>query len=343
MTSLPQSKSNDKQNQKIYTKKNNEKKGGFLTTKKPDRTRQLFCSPERFEMGQKDNTCMSVQELKDIAKDYNNEIDNKSQTKQSLKEKSSKQKVKIVNDKKTLVKELQEKLGSSCGSADHCWVQQDFVTEETKQKILDKAFRPLKPKSWYVNRQTWLNTYDILKVMKQYEDKYNDFVFLGVFPIDFADNDEYGNCVAPTMCKFSIKKVLDKGKKRFGMVLNLDRHDESGSHWVALYCNLQPRNKNFGIYYYDSVAYPPTKEVATFMKQIEQDSYNVFTKKVADRFAMRYNKIQKQFSNYDCGVFSEVFLTQILKNIKFDDICRRMHTDDDINKLRDVLYTPSKL
>lgn len=303
------------------------KKGGSSKTQT-----QLYCSPERFEMGQKDNTCMSVNELQDIAKEYNEK-----------KAVSKKSKVRLSGNKKKLIKELQEKLGNSCGKADHCWVQQDFVSEATKQKILEKAFRPLKPKSWYINRQTWLNTYDILKVMKQYENKYTDFLFLGVFPIDFAENDEQGNCVAPIMCEFSIKKVLDKGKKHFGMVLNLDKHDESGSHWVAVYCNLQPRQKNFGIYYYDSVAYQPPPEVATFMQQIEKDSYNVFSKKVADKFAMRYNKIQKQFSNYDCGVFAEVFLTQMLKRIPFDQLCKRMHTDDEINKLRDVLYTPSQL
>lgn len=310
------------------------------TKSKQSKKPQLFCSPDRFEMGQKDNTCMSLSELQQVAKDFNNNTKIQKQQKRI----KQKQRIKIVNDKKVMFEELQEKLGKVCGGADHCWVQQDFVSQETKNKILEKAFRPLKPKSWYVNRQTWLNTFDILKVMKQYEDKYNDFAFLGVFPIDFADNDEYGNCIGgQTMCHFSIKKLLEKGKKRFGMILNLDRHNESGSHWVAFYCSLNPRKKNFGVYYYDSVAQQPPREVARFMKQIEQDSYNVFSKKVADRFAMRYNKVQKQFSNYDCGVFSEVFITQVLKDIPFDDICGRMHTDDEINKLRDVLYTPSKL
>lgn len=300
---------------------------------------QLFCSPDRFEMGQKDNTCMSLSELHQVAKDFNN-----SKNVDKGKKQKRKQRIKIVNDKKEMYEELQEKLGKVCGGADHCWIQQDFVSQETKNKILEKAFRPLKPKSWYVNRQTWLNTFDILKVMKQYEDKYKDFAFLGVFPIDFADNDAYGNCIGgQTICHFSIKKLLDKGKKRFGMILNLDRHDESGSHWVAFYCCLNPRKKNFGVYYYDSVAQQPPREVASFMKQIEQDSYNVFSKKVADRFAMRYNKVQKQFNNYDCGVFSEVFITQVLKDIPFDDVCRRMYTDDEMNKLRDVLYTPSKV
>lgn len=315
----------------------NKSKSNSKSNSKSKQQSQLFCSPDRFEMGQKDNTCMSLSELHQVAKDFNN-----SRNVEKGKKQKRKQRIKIVNDKKEMFEELQEKLGKVCGAADHCWIQQDFVTQETKNKILEKAFRPLKPKSWYVNRQTWLNTFDILKVMKQYEDKYKDFAFLGVFPIDFADNDAYGNCIGgQTMCHFSIKKLLDKGKKRFGMILNLDRHDESGSHWVAFYCGLNPRKKNFGVYYYDSVAQQPPREVATFMKQIEQDSYNVFSKKVADRFAMRYNKVQKQFNNYDCGVFSEVFITQVLKDIPYDDVCRRMYTDDEMNKLRDVLYTPS--
>jgi len=96
------------------------------------------------------------------------------------------------------------------------------------------------------------------------------------------------------------------------------------------------------VYYYDSVAFQPPKEVASFMKEIEKQVYLIFRQKVADRFALRYNRVQKQFSNYDCGVFAEVFLTQVLKDIPFDVICDKMKTDDDINKLRDVLYTPTK-
>jgi hypothetical protein len=277
---------------------------------------------------------MTTSELRQVAKDYNVFVEKLGLPKSK--------KVKVSGDKDELVKQMNARLQNQCSNGDHCWVQQDFVSPDLKDKILKKAFRPLKPNSWYRDHQTWLNTYDILKVMKQYEDKYNDFLFLGVFPVDFQSVDETGECIAPDMCGFHISKMIEKGKKRFGMVLNLDRHDQSGSHWVALYCNLSPRRKNFGIYYYDSVSNPPPKEVAVFMKGIEKQSYEVFSKKVADRFAMRYNKTQKQFDNYDCGVFSEVFLTQVLKDIPFDVICQYMKTDEEINKMRDVLYTPSK-
>jgi hypothetical protein len=280
---------------------------------------------------------MTVKELREVAKDYNEFVEKKGMP--SIK------KVKISGDKNDLVKQMKQQLAPQCSGntkGDHCWVQQDFVAPELRNQILDKAFRPLKPNSWYKNRQTWLNTFDILNVMKQYEDKYKDFLFLGVFPIDFQGVDKYGQCVSD-MCGFHLSKMLKKNKKRFGMVLNLDRHDQSGSHWVALYCNLSSRRKNFGIYFYDSVSNPPPKEVGAFMKGVEKQAYEVFNKNVADRFAMRYNKIQKQFDNYDCGVFSEVFLTQILKDIPFDVICQKMKTDREINALRDVLYTPSKI
>jgi hypothetical protein len=283
-----------------------------------------YCSPARFEMGIKDKTCLSTDELQDIAKSYN-------------KSSPGKKKIKTKTPKATLVKDMQKKLGRE----DHMWLQQDFIDPSLKQKVMNKAFRPLKPIEWYKDRHTWLNTFDILKVMKQYETRYKDFFFLGVFPLDFKEKDANGYCVAPSMCEFSLRKMLDKGKRRFAMVINMDKHNESGSHWVALYCNLYSRRKNFGVYYYDSVAYGPPKEVAQFMQHIEKQVQSIFGKRLAARFAMRYNQTQKQFKDSDCGVFSEVFITQILKDVPFDEICTRMKTDNEINKLRDILYTPT--
>lgn len=317
-------------------------KRGGQTQKNTTKQQPMYCSPARHDMGLKDNTCLTTTELKDIARDYNRNVvgNTKKEKPNSVGKSTTLVEIKIVDSKKQLFEALKEKLGPTCGNADHCWIQQDFVQPATRNRLLSKAFRPLKPREWYINRQTWLNTYDIQKVMQQYEEKYKDFVFLGVFPIDFASNDEYGQCISQEMCSFGLRKVLQVQKKRFGMVLNLDRHDQSGSHWVALYCNMQPKRKNFGIYYYDSVGHPPPREVASFMTHMEKESHDLFSKKVADRFVMRYNRVQKQFSNYDCGVFAEVFLTQMLKEIRFDDICQKMPTDAEVNKLRDVLYTP---
>lgn len=327
-------------------------------SKKQQQSEQLYCSPSRFEMGQHDKTCYSLEELREIASDYNNNLANKATLKKNTSnarttnaanaakakaqaEELELKKIKLTQSKAALLKALKKQLKLICGEAQHCWVQQDFISPKTRNTILDNALRPLKPKEWYDNPKTWLNTYDILKVMKQYERRYTDFSFLGVFPIDFQSRDETGMCIAPGMCDFHIKRLLDKGKHRFAMILNLDKHNEPGSHWVSLYCNMTPSKKNFGIYYYDSVAYAPPKEVALFMKNVRAQVKSHFDQATSAKFAMKYNKTQKQFANTECGVFSEVFLTQICKDIKFEDICAKMKTDNEINKIRDVLYTPS--
>lgn len=316
---------------------------------------QLYCSPSRYEMGKNDKTCYSLDELKTIAADYNNNLATKPQkvkaiAKERLSTKSAKaakaeelelKTIKLNQSKTALLKSLKRQLNTICGDAQHCWVQQEFISPHTRNTILNNALRPLKPKEWYDNPKTWLNTYDILKVMKQYEKRYNDFSFLGVFPIDFQAKDENGQCIASGMCDFNIKRLLSKDKKRFAMILNLDKHNEPGSHWVSLYCNMSPNRNNFGIYYYDSVAYAPPKEVALFMKNVKTQIINHFDKDTSSKFTMKHNKIQKQFANTECGVFSEVFLTQICKDIKYEDICAKMKTDSEINKIRDVLYTPS--
>jgi hypothetical protein len=60
------------------------------------------------------------------------------------------------------------------------------------------------------------------------------------------------------------------------------------------------------------------------------------------KFKVQSNKIQKQFANTECGMFSIIFATQMLKLVPFDFICKHMRTDAEINKIRDVIYTPSK-
>jgi len=259
-----------------------------------------------------------MEALKIIAKEYNN---------------LSKNKISLDLSKQELKEALENAFADVCKS-ELCWMSNDKVhlTEDTMQK-LKQTFRPEKPMEWYNNRRTWLNTYDILFVMQQYELLYKDFVFIGVYPIDFAAYDDYGKCIGDSLCDFKIK---DYKNKRFAIVLNTDYHDEPGSHWVSIYCNFNPKKPNYGIYYYDSVASEPQREVVAFMDKVAAQ-----VPKGGKPFEKKQNRIQKQFKNTECGAFSIIFLTQCLKNIPFDYICRHMRTDDEINKLRDVLYSPN--
>jgi hypothetical protein len=282
----------------------------------------LHCSPAHSKYS-KDNTCYSDNDLIDIVTSYNKVNPNKINH-------SDKQ-------KKYIHLELKTKLKHKCGDKESCWLEQDFIDYNLKKELED-AFRPKKPLEWYTNNKTWLNTYDILFVMEQYEKKYTDFVFLGVHPIDFEQKNSSGHCIGDIMCTFNIKQLFDKKKDQFGIVVNTDPHNKGGQHWFAIYCNLNPNKKNFGIFYYDSVASSIEPEMNVFMNHIKEQVKQHFPLIISKKFRLDYNKFRKQYKNTECGVFSIVFLTQCLKNIEFKYICKRMKTDDDINKLRDILY-----
>jgi hypothetical protein len=287
----------------------------------------LHCSPKAYVNGLTNHTCFSKEDLINISTSYN-----KHQRKNKINITES-------NSTKTLHKKIKTKLKPKCGDNEACWIEQDFIDHQ-KRHTLEELFRPKKPRSWYKNNRTWLNTYDILYVMEQYEQKYDDFLFLGVYPIDFTQSNSFGSCIGDMMCTFDVRQMSAKKKERFGMVLNLDKHNEPGSHWVAMFCNINPSKENFGIYYYDSVAYPPDKQVRAFMHKIYTQIQRTHPNH-ADKFEYGVNKIQKQFKNTECGIFSIVFLTQCLKNVTFSNICIHMKKDDDMNKIRDVIYRPS--
>ena len=286
---------------------------------------EKHCSPyHSVKHASKDGTCYSLSNLRTIAREYNKLV-------------SDDKKIHLNQSKKALYTSLEEAFQDVC-STELCWAKQ---LEYPSMKNVMAAFRPPKPKEWNQDPRTWLNTYDILDVLKQYEVLYKDFKFLGVFSIDFIEtNPETQRCIGDFMCSFRIESVLEEKKKRFALVLNLDKHSGPGIHWMSVYCNLNPKKPNFGIYYYDSVANKTPKEVEKFMNIIKTNVETVFPSKIASKFQVESNKIQKQTKDTECGMFSIVFLTQCLKHIPFDYICQHMKTDDEINKLRDAIYSP---
>lgn len=286
---------------------------------------EKFCSPSRYFNDGK--SCMTLNELQMIAKDLNKHLPKQRRISMRLK-------------KDALHTAIMRAMYPSCQDKEYCWIEHDFLSPEHKARI-EAAFRPKKPSAWLSNPRTWLNTYDILHVLKPYENLYKDFAFLGVHPIDFQSTYANGQCIGDQLCSFHIRSLLDKKIKRFAFVLNLDRHDQSGSHWVAVYCGLDPKKPNFGVYYYDSVAHEPGPEVVSFMKQMYIQVQQVFPSSIGKTFALKFNQVQKQFKNTECGMFSIVFITQCLKHRAFKDICLLMRKDDAIQELRDVLYRPS--
>ena len=109
-----------------------------------------YCSPHI-----KDNkiTCYSLDGLTKIANTYN-KYSNKNN------------KILITVNKKQLWKRIQEKLKDKCND-EWCWKNHDLVREIRHDPNLD-VFKPIMPKDWYKNINTWLDTNNINDVMKHH-------------------------------------------------------------------------------------------------------------------------------------------------------------------------------
>jgi hypothetical protein len=120
---------------------------------------------------------------------------------------------------------------------DACWL--NALPSKDKQFLQDQLFVPPKPTEWEKNPNTWLTNFDIAKVLNQYELSHPEFMFIGPSPIDYDTKRNKTECVCNRLCNFSVSKQLKLGKKKIGIVFNLDPHDKGGSHWVAMFIDLQ--------------------------------------------------------------------------------------------------------
>lgn len=288
--------------------------------------RMATCSPKSETVYKTSKTCYTKAQLQLIGSHFN------SQAKPS-------QQVDLDVSKATLLTSLKKHLPSN----EATWVSFDFMKKmtPTQRKHLQESFRPTKPKEWRVNDRAWLSTTDILRVMTQYEKKYRSFRFLGVFPIDFMHRYSSTQCVSNEMCAFDVNEHLNKGTKQCGLILNLDKHYEAGSHWVSVYIGLSPTLPNFGLYYIDSNSTNAPREIYDLFVHIQKQIANVYDAKTTNRFVMVENQKRFQFKDTECGMFSMFFLTQFLKRKRFVDILKLRVDDDDVHKFRNVFYSPS--
>ena len=111
---------------------------------------------------------------------------------------------------------------------------------------------------------------------------------------------------------------------KIGIVFNLDEHWQSGSHWVALYCNLEKSQ----IFFFDSYGKRPEKRIRDLVKKISRWCHNKHNCKVTcsisdnsesymrknsknnieDKLNVEYNRNRHQYKNSECGVYSLNFI-----------------------------------
>ena len=206
---------------------------------------------------------------------------------------------KITIGKKTkpqLLKELRNKLSNKCNT-EWCWIDQDFLNKNKAQKIAKETFRPKMPEHWKKNKYAWLATDDIEVVMDQYEDLYPDFIFLGAVPVD---------CPKLSFCqlyKLDVQKLYKNGIRKIGIVFNLDYHYQSGSHWVAVFVDL---DKHKDITYYDSYGEKPPALIDNFMNDIYHKASNI--RGLNNKLKIDYNKKRHQYGFSECGIYSQNYI-----------------------------------
>jgi len=286
------------------------------------------CAPSK---SFKDGSCLTIKSLKSIIESYNKNI------------KDIEKKIVISNNKSKMVKQLEERLSDKCNNQT-CWLRLDIIQQledKIKKDILENTFRPEGPEQKY----TWLSTSDINDVVTQYQEKYKDFLFLGALPADFQEIKFLG------INDLDFADIEKEGKHKIGMVINLDVHTQGGSHWVALYTDLQKGQ----IYYFDSFAKKPSKRTKKFinkiLKYLYKKNYNkdininslIETIKSSNenkdlknlkKFDIRYNNIQHQFNNSECGVYSINFIVRLVGGESFDEITQNITKDNEMNKCR---------
>ena len=240
---------------------------------------------------------------------------------------------KIVSDEsRDIWKHLKNNLQEVCNS-ENCWLKQEFITNNLDSEMTSYTVAPTSPKSWTKNKNEWLSSVDIEKVMKQFEKKYKCFDFIGPSPIDFDAHMLYNECVWKELCHFDLKTLLSKGKNKIGIIFNTDPHYKDGSHWISMFIHV----KKGYIFYFDSNGNPVPKEIKVLVDRIIDQANKLNIKLTFDQ---NY-PMEHQYSNTECGMYSLYFIIQLLRETHNIDFFKNHRIKDkDMENLRGEYFTP---
>ena len=220
--------------------------------------------------------------------------------------------------------EIQNKLENKCHN-DYCILKQPFITKHMKKskhnKLLHSEFggthttddltnyyAPKMPEEWKKNPDEWLSSIEIIEKMKQYEDAYKCFEFIGPVPIDFDTVLEDNTCVDNEMCKFQLSDYIHNNTKKIGIIFNTDPHDKSGKHWISLFINI-PKKK---VFFFDSAGDKAPKQIMNFFYRIKNQGLALSTP-IEFTFDQNHPNVHQQ-STSECGMYSLFFIINMLED-----------------------------
>lgn len=226
-------------------------------------------------------------------------------------------------DPRHILKEIRLKSSNQC-KKDICLIK-EFSENPRDQKMLKTLlFPPPLPQEWETDPDAWLSNYDIMDVLNQYENTYDHFVFIGPSAIDY-DAIVGNNCVCPKLCSLNLQRFLDHvdtksgipiPKTKIGIVFNTDPHTKSGSHWVAMFIDLED---NF-IFYFNSTGARIPDRIKKLVKKLIRMGKQL--KPVSKKLTFHQNTYtEHQKTDTECGMYCLYFIITMLlreKEINYD-------------------------
>jgi len=257
---------------------------------------KMNCSPMVNKNTVNNNTCFTVDILLKIKNEYNKNHLNDPITE---------------TDPNAIWNILHNKM-NGCKKED-CWLKELPAT--TRDEIYNYIFAPNSPRKWKTNKNEWLSNVDIETVLSQYENAYKCFKFIGPVPIDFDLHipTMATKCVSTELCDFSLSEQLKNKKHKIGIIFNLDKHNEHGSHWVSLFIDI----KEQVIVYFDSVGDKIPNEILVLKNRIVKQGKELKTNYINSRIPIRFSFYQNYSNNHqkgntECGMYSLFFIITML-------------------------------
>ena len=227
--------------------------------------------------------------------------------------------------------ELRDKMKSTC-SNELCWINKTFRNSKVTNKLRRKLYAPTTPKSWKSNSNEWLSSDEITSVMNQYEETYPEFKFFGPSPIDFDALEYKEYCVWPEICNINIKKLLAKNKTKLGFIFNTDKHYQPGSHWIAMFVDLEKKE----IFFFDSNGTKQPGQITKLIKKID----NQCKKRMNMDMEIDTNHPRvHQRKDGECGMYCLYFIISLVKRTHNTDYFKKKRiADTSMAKLRNIYF-----
>ena len=260
----------------------------------------MNCNPGTKNLKVVNNSCYTESALNEIKEAYNanHKID-------SI----------VSTEPKEIWTDLRNRL-KHCSKED-CWLD-EIKEKDTRRQLDEIIFAPDRPNEWDKNPVAWLSNYDIAAVLRQYERSNPEFKLLGPSAIDYDSKIDGDKCVWDDLCRLSLEKLMGRGKRKLGVVFNLDKHYQNGSHWVSMFIDL---DKNT-IFYYDSAVNSVPREVSRLKKEILTQGKQLTP-------PIHFNYIQNDYShqttNTECGMYCLFFIITWLTQKAHKSVLDKSH------------------